>query len=191
MSKSETFQFKWPVLETERLILRKFTYDDLNDISEYASNPEITKYVQWEAHRSKTETLEFLNIVVEMYIKHRPAPWGIELKEEKKIIGTIGFTKFFPEDFGCEIGYTLSQSYWNRGIMTEALKKVLAYGFEVLDLNYIIAHCIVENEQSAKVLLKSGMNFVKTVRGDLMIKGNMVDIKLFSLSQKEFKLLNF
>ncbi|GBD91270.1 ribosomal-protein-serine acetyltransferase [bacterium BMS3Abin04] len=191
MSNREIPQFKWPALETERLILRKFTYDDLNDISEYASNPEITKYVQWEAHRSKTETLEFLNIVVEMYIKHRPAPWGIELKEEKKIIGTIGFTKIFPEEFSCEVGYTLSQNYWNRGLMTEALKKILEYGFDVMDLNSIIAHCIVENEQSAKVLLKSGMNYVKTVKGNLMVKGNMVDVKLFSLSKKEFKLLKY
>ncbi len=186
MSKN-TIPYLWlPNLETKRLLLRKLRYEDVDDIYEYAQDPEVAKFVMWNPHSSKEETFNFMNTVIEYYIKHRPAPWGIELKSEKKIIGTVGFTKLFPKENKGEIGYTLSRLYWNRGIMTEAVKKVLEYGFEKMELDEIEANTIVANEQSARVLKKAGMKLVKTINGHIVVKGDLVNINLFSISKPEF-----
>ena len=104
-----------PTLETERLRLRKLLYSDQADIFEYASNPEVAKHLLWEAHQSEFDTIQFLNLVYEAYNKNNAAPWGIELKSINKIIGTVGFVNWDKERNEMEIGYALSQNYWNKG----------------------------------------------------------------------------
>ncbi len=175
-----------PKLETERLVLRKLLYKDVNDIYSYAHDEEVAQYVMWDAHHSELETLEFLNVVIELYNKNEPAPWGIELKETKKIIGTIGFVSLESEHNKAEVGYTLAKQYWNKGITTEALKKVIQFGFEKMRLNRIEAKCIKENEQSIKVLLKAGMKEEGLLRQYLYLKKDFRDIKIFSILKSEY-----
>ena len=123
-----------PTIETNRLILRKLQYSDQDDIYAYANNPNVAKHVLWDAHKDKFDTIEFLDIILEAYSDNRAAPWGIELKENRKIIGTVGFVSFDSEIMEAEIGYALSEDYWNRGIISEAIKEVLRFGFEQLML---------------------------------------------------------
>ncbi len=175
-----------PKLETERLLLRKLRYKDVQDIYDYAHDEEVAQFVMWDAHHSELETLEFLNVVISLYNKNEPAPWGIELKETKRIIGTIGFVSLESEHNKAEVGYTLAKRYWNKGLMTEALKKVIEFGFEKMKLNRIEARCIKENEQSIKVLLKVGMKEEGTLRQFLYVKKNFQDIKVFSILKSEY-----
>ncbi len=176
-----------PTLETDRLILRKIKYSDKSDIFEYAKNPEVAKYVLWEPHREKIDTIAFLNIVYSAYNKNKAAPWGIQLKENSKIIGTVGFVKWDKEKKIGEIGYVLAKDYWGRGLITEAVKEVLKFGFSTMGLTKITAHCIAENVGSEKVLLKSGFNFDGLFLKHATVKGKLVDIKWFSISMENYK----
>ena len=153
-----------PTLETERLILRKLLYSDKSDIFKYARNPEVTKYILWYPHQTEMDTLEFLNIVYEEYRKNRPASWGIETKETNKIIDTAGFVNWDEKNHKAEIGYVLSQDFWNNGLASEAVKEILKFGFENLDLNRIEARCNKSNVASSKLLEKLGFTFEGVLR---------------------------
>ncbi len=176
-----------PIIETERLILRKLLYSDKEDIFYYASKPEVAKYTLWYPHQSKVDTLEFLNIVYEGYRTNTPAPWGIELKAISKIIGTVGFVDWDKNNHKAEIGYALSQDYWNKGITTEAVRKVINFGFNKMELNRIEARCKRENVSSSRVLVKLGFTFEGILREQMLVKGKFEDMMIYSLLAKENK----
>lgn len=175
-----------PVLETERLILRKLHWDDTEDIFEYASDPEVPKYSSWSVHDSIEDTKNFLNAVMAQYKNHEVAPWGIVDKADKKLIGTCGFVDFMIEGNRAEIGYALSRNYWGKGYMTEAVRAVIDFGFRTMQLNRIEARCNIENIASARVMEKVGMKFEGILREHLFAKGNYHDLKMYSILTKEW-----
>ncbi len=169
-----------PTLETERLILRKLLYSDKNDIFSYAQNPKVAQHVLWDAHQSNFDTLEFLNIVYEAYNKNNAAPWGIQLKNEDKIIGTSGFVSWDKEKKEAEIGFALAEEYWNKGIITEANIEIIKFGFEKMKLNKIVSRCKPENIGSYKVLEKCGFTFDGVIEKQIIIKEKPEDMKVYS-----------
>jgi ribosomal-protein-alanine N-acetyltransferase len=175
-----------PLLETERLILRKLSMRDVNDVFEYASVPEIAKHVMWQHHRSIADSMHFLRAVILQYQNGMPSPWGIVYKENNKVIGTGGFHVWNAEHRKAEIGYALSPVYWNKGIMTEALKIMIKFGFDSLNLNRIEALCFVQNTTSERVMQKCGMTFEGILRQYTYIKEGFQDLKLYSILKSEF-----
>ncbi|MCX7877052.1 MAG: GNAT family N-acetyltransferase [Ignavibacteria bacterium] len=175
-----------PALETERLRLRKLSLRDATDIYEYASSPEVSEHVSWEYHRDISDSVRFLRTIVQQYESGLPSPWGIVLKNERKLIGTIGFHTYSPENFYGEIGYALSNRYWNNGYMTEAFKEVLRFGFEVLKLNRIEATCKPMNIRSERVMIKCGLKFEGLLRQRLFTKNSFHDLKIFSILKSEY-----
>ncbi|WP_445491653.1 GNAT family N-acetyltransferase [Niallia sp. 03133] len=175
-----------PRLETERLILRKLTPADLDDMYAYGSNSEVTKYVTWETHQKRSDTKGFLQFVLDRYEKKEVALWGIQYKENGKLIGTIDFVWWKPNHSSAEIGYVLSHEYWGKGIMTEAAKEVIKFGFEKMDLIRIQAKCFTENIGSARVMEKAGMTFEGIMRKDMFVKGKHHDVKVYSILKEEF-----
>jgi len=115
-----------------------------------------------------------------------PSPWGIVYKENNKLIGTGGYHNWNPEHRRAEVGYAISSRYWNKGIMTETLKRMLRFGFEAMDLNRIEALCKIENAASEKVMQKCGMKYEGTLREQMFVKGAYQDLKLYSILKQEF-----
>ena len=119
-------------LETERLILRPWTLEDLDDFYEYAKNPDVGPKAGWYPHKNKEESLEILNRFID-----NKKTFCIVYKENNKAIGSIGIEKYGSEDkltefshyYGREIGYAMSKDYWGKGIMPEAVKAVIDYLF--------------------------------------------------------------
>jgi len=183
--KTEELFANFPILETRRLLLRKLNLNDVDDIFEYGSDPEITKYLLWNTHESIEDSLDFVNSVIKQYESGQVAPWGIIHKSERKLIGTCGFGNWRPRHFKAEIGYALSRKYWNRGIMTEAVKEVIAFGFNVMNLNRIQAMCHIENLASVRVMEKVGMKYEGTLREYLFSKGVYRDQKMYSIIKRE------
>jgi len=177
-----------PVLDTPRLRLRKLTLDDADDVFAYASDPEITRYMLWSPHVSIQDSRKFINISIERYKKGLVAPWGIEHKGDRKIIGTCDFISWFPEHARAEIGYALSRLYWGRGIMTEVVTHVIAYGFGQKDVNRIQAMCEIPNVGSARVMEKSGMAFEGILRQYMHHKGAFRDVKMYAILIEEWLL---
>ena len=114
-----------PTLETERLLLRRIVPEDLESIYEYASDPEVARFTTWSAHSSIEDSRAFLDYVLEQYRGAKIAPWGVEHKQHRKMIGTCGFVGWSVRNARAEIGYALSRRYWNQGLTTEALRAVI------------------------------------------------------------------
>ncbi len=175
-----------PQLETERLILRKLIPDDATDVFAYASDPEVTKYLLWDTHRTISDSLAFVSAALARYQTGAPAPWGIVLKDEGKIIGTCDYISYHDTHNRAEIGYALARPCWGRGIMTEAVRKILDYGFRVKNFNRVQAMCDVPNIGSARVMEKAGMTFEGILR-DYMIHHSIPrDVKMYSILKDEW-----
>ncbi len=175
-----------PTLETDRVLLRKFTRNDAADMFEYASEPDVSRFVPWETHNTIEDSQRFLDIILHQYEESKLAPWAIELKERKKVIGTIDFVAWFPGHSRAEIGFILSKDYWGNGLIPEAANKVIQFGFDHMALNKIKAPCMVENLQSQKVLQKLGMTLEGVLRDEYFIKGKYRDMAVYSLLKKDF-----
>ncbi len=126
-----------PTLETSRLILRKVRLSDVDDIFEYASKKEVTKYLRWENHVTIEVTKQYIVDVLKEYSAGADGPWAIVFKPEKKVVGAMHLIKYNQGHKLTEVGYVLSQKYWNRRIMTEALQCVITVCIESLKFNRI------------------------------------------------------
>jgi len=175
----------FPTLETERLILRKLRLEDAKDVFEYASDPEVSKYVTWEPHKSIEDSINFIKFTHERYEKKEGIIWGIVYRENNKVIGTCDISPV-TKHFRAEIAYTLARDYWGKGIMTEAVKEVIRFGFEKMNLNRIQAMCIPENIGSYRVMEKVGMKYEGLIREYIYIKGKFQDLKLYSILKREY-----
>ena len=101
-----------PELETGRLLLRKLRMTDAQDMYEYSRDPEVARHVLWDAHQSVGDSRGYLRYAVRQYRQDLPASWGIELKENHKLIGTIGFMWINRDHNSAEVGYSLAREYW-------------------------------------------------------------------------------
>ncbi len=176
-----------PTLETERLLLRKMSLDDAEAVLAYASDPEVTRYVIWETHRSREDSESFLRSVVGSYENAEEATWGIVYKGDRRFVGGCGIVGWDPDHARAEMGYVLSREYWGRGLMPEAVRAMIRFGFERMGLNRIEARCIAENAASARVMEKAGMAYEGTLRQREFIKGAYRDMKVYSILRSEFR----
>ena len=163
------------ILETDRLILRAWEITDLDDFFEYASVEGVGEKAGWEHHKSKDKSLEILKMFME-----EKKIFAIVLKENQKAIGSIGIEELGEEldkDLdnlsGRELGYVLNKDYWNKGIMTEAVSKVVDYCFNTLKLNFLMASYFNHNIASKKVLENLNFKFYK----DIIIETGYNNIK--------------
>lgn len=175
-----------PDLETPRLRLRKLTMRDAQDIFAYSRDPQVAKYVLWDAQTSLADARAYLRYMLRKYRMGEPASWGIEWKASRQIIGTIGFMWIQRENAAAEVGYSLHRAYWNQGIMTEALQELIQYGFGTMNLNRIEAQHETQNPASGAVMRKCGMIKEGTLRQRLMNKGRFVDVDLYAILRRDY-----
>ena len=107
-------------METPRLRIRKLGIGDAEDIFAFSQNPEVSRFVLWDAHRSIADSRSMVRGALRAYRMGEPASLAIELRETGRVVGTIGFVWIDDEHNCAEIGYSLAQEYWGRGLMTEA-----------------------------------------------------------------------
>ena len=174
-----------PEIHTERLLLRKMAVSDCYDMYEYASSAAVTRYLTWSPHPDLDYTKEYLQYIGNHYKLGDFYDWAVILKEEKKMIGTCGFTRFHMRHNAAEIGYVINPAYRGRGIADEAVLAVMKFGFEKLGLNRIEAKYIMGNEASRRVMEKVGMTFEGVRRGERLIKGEYRDIGVCSILRSE------
>lgn len=172
-----------PTLQTDRLILRRITKNDINDVYSYARDPEVSKYLLWNPHPSIEFTKLYLKTVDSFYKRAKFYDWGIVCKENGMLIGTCGFSEIDTENDSAEVGYVLNREYWGRGIAAEALKEVIQFGFEVLGLHRIEARYMTQNSRSVRVLEKCGMKFEGELADAIKVKGSFKTIGIYAITQ--------
>jgi ribosomal-protein-alanine N-acetyltransferase len=151
------------VIETERLILRSFIESDLSDFYNYASVPGVGEMAGWPHH----ESIETSERILKSFIDGKET-FAIYHKTDKRVIGSLGLhPSWANEDERYkslkvkEIGYVLAKDYWGHGLMPEAVRAVIDYGFETLGLDAFTCGHFVGNSQSRRVIEKCGFTFVK------------------------------
>jgi [ribosomal protein S5]-alanine N-acetyltransferase len=162
MSNSKQFNesFKQvPVIETERLVLRPFAYEDMPDYKAFFTDPDVQRYlggipIPMDA---KSERQWVDNINGRCLKAKLVFTWCIELKETGRVIGRCDLGGFVLKSMA-DIAYYLSKDYWNKGFISEAVNAVICFGFERLGLHRIQATVMPENEASIRVLEKVGFS---------------------------------
>ena len=153
-------------LETHRLILRRCRVEDAEEMfNNWASDPEVTKFLTWPAHANTDVTRTVLGSWVSRYEDGGFFQWMIEWKENGQAIGNIAVVKLDEEKESADIGYCLGRQYWGRGIMPEALRAVMDYLFDTVGVNRIAACHDVNNPKSGRVMKKAGMKLEGILRG--------------------------
>jgi len=176
-------------LETKRLILRRLSRQDAQDMFEYARDPEVTKYLLWHVHPDIRHTVSFIASVQRLYRAGTYFDYAVILKSENKMIGTCGFAHVFENDDCAEIGYVINPAYQGNGYASEAAAAVIRFGICNLGFHRIEARYMVGNDKSRAVMEKCGMRFEGINRGRMLIKGKYTDIGVCAVLNEEFKAL--
>lgn len=175
------------LLETDRLILRKFKITDSKDMfKNWASDPNVTKFLSWKAHKNIKDSEKIIDLWISQYEKDDTYNWIIELKDIHEAIGNISIVKLDNINFSCEIGYCISTKYWNKGIMPEAFKVVIEYLFEEVSINRICAKHDTNNIASGKVMQKCGMIYEGTLREIEIRDGEFYSLAVYSILKSEW-----
>ena len=176
----------FPNLETNRLNLRRLKSEDVSEIFALRSNPEIMKFIPRPLMKTREEALEFISVMDANVNNNILLNWAITTKEEDKLIGMIGFYRMKPENYRAEVGYILSAEFHGQGIITEALERIIQFGFDEMKLNSIEAVIDPENYGSEKVLLKN--NFIKEghFKEHTFFEGKFLDSVFYSLLKKNY-----
>ncbi|MDR3552862.1 MAG: GNAT family N-acetyltransferase [Clostridia bacterium] len=169
-------------IETPRLILRKFELSDAQAMfNNWASDSEVTRFLRWDAHQSVNVTREVLRGWVGNYGEgHDYFHWVIVLRETGLPVGAISLLNVSRRDQCAEVGYCLGRRYWGRGIMTEALRAVLEFGFLRAGFNRIEAAHSVRNPASGRVMQKAGMKHEGSLRESYRSSNGFEDCELYA-----------
>ena len=148
---------------TQRLILRPWQKSDLNDFYAYASVPGVGEMAGWPHHKFKRTTKQVLQLFIE-----GKSVFAIEVQENNKVIGSIGFHSSWANDDpeyrhlkAKDIGYTISKDYWGQGLTPEAAKALIDWSFSHMDIDAITVAHFRDNYQSKRVIEKCGFTFVR------------------------------
>lgn len=174
----------FPKLETDRLDLIEIKEDHLKDLYTLFSNKEVVRYYNLLPYRSLTDGQKFIDWYRTRFEEKLAIRWGIALKGSRNIIGTIGFNNYTYKH-KAQIGYDLQQAYWNKGYISEALNKVVDFGFENLEINRIEAEIMVGNTASEKVLQKLHFTKEGVLRHWMFWNEQYFDIIMYSLLRNE------
>ena len=174
-------------LESERLLLRRLNVGDVNEVIELRGNPEVMKYVPRPLIKTNEEALAHIEMIEDKIVSNIGINWAITLKGSPKMIGIIGHYKIQPENYRSEIGYMILPQYHGKGITSEAVKIVVQYGFDNLQLHSIEAIIDPRNNASEKVLQKNGFVKEAHILENEFYEGEFLDTVIYSLLKRNLK----
>lgn len=176
-------------IETPQLILRRFTVDDAPAMfRNWASDPEVTKYLTWPTHPNEMVTVSVVQSWVNGYQQANYYQWAIILKENgSEPIGSISGHDVNDQIEKIEIGYCMGKRWWHRGIMTEALGAVIWYLFDIVGFNRIQARHDPNNPNSGAVMRKCGMRYEGTFRQADRNNQGICDVSWYAILKSDRK----
>lgn len=172
----------FPTLETERLILRSHTNADAEALFALRTNEVLMKYIYRERPKDLLETTVLLATFNTGFENGDNLVWVIALKENPaQMIGEIGFYRTDYANHRAEIGYMLHPDYWRKGVISEALVKAVAFGFENINLHSICAGVSPKNNASRLILLKHGFEKEAYFKEQYYFGGQFLDSEIYGL----------
>ena len=177
------------ILQTERLTLRPFLEEDAEAMFDnWASDPEVTKFLSWSAYSSIEDACAILNIWLKSYERPDFYQWAIVEKNLGQPIGSISVVNSDDQVEMAEIGFCIGKRWWRQGIMPEALKAVIRYLFEDVGMQRIEAGHDPENPASGAVQRKCGLQYEGTLRRRIRSNRGITDVAWYSILKDEYNL---
>ena len=171
-----------PVLETNRLILRKQVITDAPVLFYLRTNEQVMRYIDRPYPQNVQDSEIMIQAINDKFQNGESLVWAITLKSNpSQMIGNLGFWRTDLANYRAELGYILHHDYWRQGIVSEALKEVIDFGFNNLGLHSICANINPGNAASRQLLLKHG--FVKEAyfKEDYYFNGRFLDSEIYGL----------
>ncbi len=172
---------EFPNILTERLQLRQLKSEDAEALFPLRKDPVVMKYIARPLTKEIEEVHKLIDVINQRYYSNEGITWAITLVDNPTLIGTIGFWRIESENHRAEIGYLLDPAFHGKGIMHEAMKVVLDYGFSTLKLHSVEANIDKDNEASMKLVERCG--FVKEAhfKENYYFEGQFLDSVIYSL----------
>lgn len=171
-------------LQTERLTLRGWQLEDLDDLYEYAKNPHVGPLSGWEPHGSKEASLGILQ-----HYLNDGGRWAIVLKEKDKVVGSLKLkTDENRGKYNAKyVSFVLSEDYWGKGYMTEAVQRLISHVFEEMQIDLLSVFHFPHNYRSRRVIEKCGFQYEVTIpRGFQSYDGQVFDTVCYSLLKSDY-----
>ncbi len=163
ISDSEYDQMK--IIETPRFILRPFTLNDTSDLFEYLSQEKVVRFLPFKAHKSLRDTRKFIkSFFISNYRNGSVGNYAVYHKSDKKVIGNTGINNINTRLNEGEIGICIHPDYWGNNFATELTIISLIAGFELMDLDKLVAITYSENKYTPKVLNTLRFKYIKTYK---------------------------
>ena len=173
-------------LETQRLMLRDIRMDDIQEYYERLyGDGDVCRYLLFDPHQDIGESLQSIQEVLEKYEEGRFYRWGITEKGDGSLIGIIGLVRIDEEKSECSFAYLLGCDYWGKGYGTEALKAVISFAFEELEIRRIVADHMTENPASGAVMRKAGMNHIGTEKAKYEKQCVLHDAEIYEICNEK------
>jgi ribosomal-protein-alanine N-acetyltransferase len=171
----------FPVLSTERLLLRQVTKNDAHELFQLRSSKTVMNFIDRPMAVSITDALQLIEKINDSLINNDGITWAITLKNYAALVGTIGFWRMMKEHYRAEIGYMLHPDLQGKGIMQEAITAVLDYGFYIMKLHSVEANVNPANTASIKLLERN--NFIKEAhfKENYFYNNTFLDSAVYSL----------
>ena len=171
----------FPILETERLLLREIIPSDAPALLALRSNEQVMQFIDKDRMKSLEEAGQLINNIKETVSKGEGISWAMVPKGEAGMIGFAGLWRIDKPHHRAEIGYTLMPEYWNKGLMSEVMRAMIDYGFGQMKLHSIEANINPMNQASRRLLEKHGFVQEAYFRENFYYNGRFLDSAIFSL----------
>ena len=174
-------------LESDRLLLRRFTMEDAQAMYDnWASDPDVTKYLMWPCHTSVEASKNIISDWLSRYSENRFYNWAIVLKENGEPVGSIGTVINEDTIKMVHIGYCIGKKWWNRGITSEALGLLIDYFFKEVGVNRIESRHDPRNPNSGRVMMKCGLKYEGTHRQSDWNNQGICDVAYYAVLAEDY-----
>ena len=175
-------------IETERLVLRRFTPDDAEaGFRNWMSDSRVTEFLRWPTHQSVDVSQRVLAQWIADYAKPDVYQWAIELRELGEPIGSISAVGMDERTEMIHIGYCIGSRWWRQGYTSEALAAVIRFFIREVGVKRIEALHDPQNPNSGRVMRKCGMTYEGTLRKADWNNRGIVDACMYSLLAEEYE----
>src|SRR5437870_3332158 len=168
-----------PSIETERLLLRRFRPDDLDELAKLFADPDVMRYVGNGQPIDRTEAERALRSIINHWERHGFGRWAVVDKQSNEFIGFGGLRSLFDTP---EVVYHFSKENWGKGLATELARASLRFGFDDRGFDRIVAVAKPENRASIHVMQKLGMRF------EMKTSYYNIEVVQYEITRNEFKL---
>jgi RimJ/RimL family protein N-acetyltransferase len=174
-------------LNTDRLVLRPMTLDDVPALNEIERNPDVTRYMTFDP-QSLSQTRGYIesSLADQSSIPRRVYEFAIDEKSESRLIGRCGLRCDRPEHHEAIIWYLLHPAFWGKGYACEAVSALIAFGFQTLTMHRIWADCDPRNTPSCKLAERVGMRLEGRLRENYLLRGEWCDTAVYAILAQEW-----